>query len=214
MELLLVVAQWSARKRRMHSRRKALATAFALLAVTGCSRHYTTAVDQTTGKQRIYAVTDSEADALAQGAILSSFPGRKVETISGPVRGYSTYTRMMLDTFTQQVIIKPVTGLRADGASVDGSVFEVSGSGTAVISGGIQNSNFADSLQRALDGTGKAVEVISTQPRGLTQTPPMQAVSGGTDVAQQLRTLKDLSDQGLISPGEYDQKRRELLNRL
>jgi hypothetical protein len=72
---------------------------------------------------------------------------------------------MMLDTFTQQVLIRPVTGRRADGTTVDGYTFEVSGSGTAGISGGIANANFGRTLQAAADSTGRAVDVISVASR-------------------------------------------------
>lgn len=193
---------------------RTIAAALVFLAVGACSRHYSTGINEANGKQRIYAVSDAEADAIAHGAIVSSFPGRRVEVISGPIRGYSTYTRMMLDTFTQQVLIKPVSGQTAEGRSIDGYVFEVSGSGTSVIVGGIQNGNFADALQRSLDGTGKAVDVVGTSPRLVASLPPQQPSRGGGDTAQQLRALKDLFDQGLISATEYDQKRRDLLSRI
>jgi hypothetical protein len=193
---------------------RTVAAALVVLAVGACSRHYSTGINEVNGKQRIYTVSDAEADAIAHGAIVSSFPGRRVEVISGPVRGYSTYTRMMLDTFTQQVLIKPVSGETAEGRSIDGYIFEVSGSGTSVIVGGIQNSNFADTLQRTLDGTGRAVDVVSTSLRLAASWPPQQPSKGGGDTAQQLRVLKDLSDQGLISADEYDQKRRDLLSRI
>jgi hypothetical protein len=68
-------------------------------------------------------------------------------------------------------------------------------------------------LQTALDATGKAVEVVSVTPRVLPSSPPGSA-GGSSDTARQLRSLRDLFDQGLISAVEYDNKRREILGRL
>jgi len=195
----------------MHTPLKVLSAALLLISASACSRQQAIGLDAATGKQRIYVMDDREADAIAHGAILSSFPGRKVETITGPMRGYSTYTRMMLDTFTQQVLIQPVTGQKADGTSVDGYTFEVSGSGTSIISGQAQNINFGNTLQKALDSTGKAVEVVSVHPRAVV---PSSSISGTSEVEKSLVDLRKLLDQGLITPAEYENKRSSVLNRI
>lgn len=188
--------------------------ALALLGLAACSRHEEIGLDSTTGRQRIYTLSDAEADTIAHGAIVSSFPGRKIETIDGPVRGYSTYIRVVLDTFSQQVLIKPVTGRRADGAGVEGYAFEVSGSGTAGIQGNLQNAHFGRTLQAALDATGKAVEVVGVAPRVVATSRPGGVSGEGSGTARQLRALRDMFDQGLISAVEYDSKRREIFGRL
>jgi hypothetical protein len=193
--------------------RRLIALTCALLPIGACSRHEEIGLDATTGRQRIYVLSDVEADAIAHGAIVSSFPGRKIEAINGPVRGYSTYIRVIIDTFSQQVLIKPVTGRRADGAAIDGYGFEVSGSGTAGIQGNLQNAHFGRTLQASLDATGKAVEVVSVAPRALPSSQSARS-DEGSDTARQLRSLRDLFDQGLISAVEYDNKRREILGRL
>lgn len=197
----------------MHTSLRAFGVVLALVGVVSCSRQQSIGGGTASGTQRVYALTETEAAAIAHGAIVSSFPGRRIETIDGPVRGYSTYTRMLLDTFTQQVLIRPVTGRRADGSTVEGYTFEVSGSGTAGISGGIANANFGSTLQSAADSTGKAVDVVSIAPRAVSSSRPV-AGADASGAPQRLRALRDLLDQGLISAAEYETKRRQILGSL
>ena len=193
-------------------------TALLLLAgggLAGCSRSNSTAAVDGSGRQRIYALDDADAMGIAHGAIVRSFPGRKIETIEGPVRGYSTYTRMVLDTFTQQVVVQPVAGTAADGRNVDGYVFEVSGSGTAGISGGMQNVAFFNALKADLERTGKGVDVVGSRPRRIAAAPAARpGATAGADPIEQLRRLRDLHQQGGITGPEYEQKRSELLRRI
>jgi hypothetical protein len=181
--------------------------------VSGCSRNNSTATLSGTSRQQIYTLTDDDAMQMAHGAIVRSFPGRDIETITGPVRGYSTYTRMMLDTFTKQVVVRPVTGILANGQAVDGYVFEVSGSGTAGVSGGIQNAAFFDTLKRDLDRTGLGVEVVSSRPRRVDPV-LVQPAASGSDPIEQLRRLRELYQQGAITGPEYEQKKSDLLRRI
>lgn len=143
--------------------RRTLVTTFALLA-TGCSQSQSTASGGTPGRERIYRLSGDEALAIAQTTILRAFPGRRVEPIEGPIRGFSTYTRMMLDTFTQQILVIPVRGNAPTGEMIDGYSFEVSGSGTSG-SGAIRNDSFFDLLQSELDRTGTAVNVTNMRQR-------------------------------------------------
>ena len=114
------------------------------------------------GRERIYRLSDDEALAVAQTTILRAFPGRRVEPIDGPIRGFSTYTRMMLDTFTQQILVIPVRGIAPTGETIEGYSFEVSGSGTSG-SGALRNDNLLNLLQRELNRTGTAAEVTNTR---------------------------------------------------
>jgi hypothetical protein len=70
---------------------------------------------------------------MAHWAIASTFPNRKITVLDGPTRGYSTYFRIMLDTYSQQILIFPAIGIKQNGEEVKGYYFEVSGSGTTVI---------------------------------------------------------------------------------
>jgi hypothetical protein len=159
-------------------------------------------------------MSQDEAVALTHGAIVRSFPGRRIETIDGPVRGYSTYTRMMLDTFTQQIVVRPVAGRTAQGQVVNGYAFEISGSGTSG-SGAWQNDAFFEALQRDLDASGRGVDVVDVSPRIEAPAPPAAAAAGGTpDPIDQLRRLRALRDEGTISGQEYERARAQLLGRI
>jgi hypothetical protein len=193
--------------------RRMLFPALGAVMLAGCSRSYSTAVDPQTGRQRIYAMEQTEALALAHGAIVRSFPGRRIETIDGPVRGYSTYTRMMLDTFTQQIVVRPVSGRTAQGEVVNGYTFEISGSGTSG-SGAWRNDAFFEALQRDLAASGRGVEVTGMSPRIEAAAPAASARPPASDPIDQLRRLRELRDQGTITGQEYERTRSELLRRI
>jgi hypothetical protein len=168
-------------------------------------------MDEATGKLRVYELTDQEAMQIAHGAIVRSFPGRKIETIDGPTRGYSTYTRVVLDTFTQQIIVNSVIGTKADGRTVDGYTFEISGYGTSG-SGAFQNTAFFNTLKSDLSRTGRGVDVASIQARRIASMPVTATASD--DPIERLRRLSELHQQGAITNREYEEKRAELLRRI
>src|SRR5918996_1864019 len=95
----------------------------------GCSTHFTTLKEEGSSTQVIYVITEEQAFQIAHASIATTLPGRKIEVIDGPVRGYSTYFRFVLDTYTQQVLVHAAQGVDAFGKAVRGYYFEVSGSG-------------------------------------------------------------------------------------
>ncbi len=128
-----------------------------------CSSDFSTATDTSTGRQRIYAMSNDAALAIAKDAIAQSFPDSKVEMIDGTAPGYSVPIRSGLDTSTQKVVIHSVTGVTATGARVGGYTFEVIGRGT-IGAGDINTATFYARLQQALDTTGDAVYVVRIEP--------------------------------------------------
>jgi hypothetical protein len=76
-----------------------------VLAITlsACSTHFTTSKQRGIDGYTIYRVSQEQAFAIAYNAIATVLPGRKISKINGPVKGYSTWTRFVLDTYTQQV---------------------------------------------------------------------------------------------------------------
>jgi hypothetical protein len=203
----------------------------ALLAA--CSTRYTSLGNGDGGRQIIYELSEEEALGLANAAIVSSFPGRRVIPVMGASKGYKTYTRVLLDTHTQQVLVHPVIGVAADGRSVEGYHFEVTGFGSTV-SGMVRNGDFFDALLASLAKTGKGVMVASLRPRPYVEPTapveppetfavapadpdslplPLEAAPGGDPISQ-IERLKALLDKGAITAAEYERKKAELLKRL
>lgn len=140
-----------------------------LLGLAACSRQQSTATTGTAGREKLYRLSEDQAMAIAQGAMLRTFPGRRLEAINGPIRGYSTYTRVLLDTFTQQLLVIPVQGTTPTGEAVRGYSFEVSGSGTSG-TGALRNDALFDALRQDLERTGTGVEVMGMQQRVTART--------------------------------------------
>ena len=185
-----------------------------IIVLTSCSTSYSTLNDTNNNVKKIYRMSENEALQIAYNAILRSFPGRKVETIDGPIKGFSTYTRFVLDTFTQQVLIRPVMGTTSDRQHMEGFVFEVSGSGTSG-SGAMRNAGFFEQLQSDLAKSGRAVAVVSVIDRPFMVSPATNSTLAETDdPIKQIERLKGLLDAGAITPSEYAEKKKEFIGRL
>lgn len=178
--------------------------------LAACSNQYSSL--EASGKGSVlYTLSEDEALQLAHATMLSTFPGRAITSLGGPTRGYSTYTRFVLDTFTQQVVIVSATGKTDTGATVAGCYFEVSGSGSSG-SGKFRNQEFAENLRASFDRTGKAVTVTNVQIAPPRSTPTPGPAPG--DPMKQIERLKALLDQGAITRAEYDAKKAELMKRI
>src|SRR5688572_14040749 len=77
--------------------------------LVGCSTHFST-MSQAPG-QTIYRMSQDQALQIAHRAIAQVLPGNVISGVSGPSPGYKATSRMMLDTYSQQVVAVPATGL-------------------------------------------------------------------------------------------------------
>jgi hypothetical protein len=204
-------------------------TALLILLVlsSGCSTHFSTLQPDGSKEQIIYAVPEEQAFQIAHGSLTSTLPGRKIEVIDGPVRGYSTYFRFVLDTYTQQVLVHAAQGTDALGKKVRGYYFEVSGSGSSFVQGRAKNVELFERLSEAARATGKGIAVTSVE--RIQYTNAKRRIDGGKleknassatsgtnkdDVLNRLEQLKGLRDRGVITEEEFEAKKKELLNRL
>jgi hypothetical protein len=133
-----------------------------------CSSGFSTATDAVTGRPRLYALGQETALRVAHDAMAQSFPDRAITPLDPPEQGFSAHAASGLGTSTQVVVIHPVTGVTASGATLDGYTFEVSGRGT-ISASDIATASFFAELQQALDATGDSVDVARIAPR--TQPP-------------------------------------------
>jgi hypothetical protein len=188
----------------------------------GCSTHNSTLQQEGSTAQILYAIPEEHAFQIAHGTLLSTMPGRKIEIIDGPARGYSTYTRFGLDTYTQQVLVFPAEGLDALGKKIRGYYFEVSGSGSSG-SGYSKNIELFEKVREAAKATGKGIAVTGVERTSYTsaewhngQGVPVKSKSPGVsdDTFERLERLKGLRDRGVITEEEFEAKKKELLERL
>lgn len=197
---------------------------FALLA--GCSTHFSTLQPQGSTTQIIYSVQEEQAFKIAHGSLLATLPGRKIEVIDGPVRGYSTYSRFVLDTYTQQVLVHAAQGTDALGNKIRGYYFEVSGSGSSG-TGRAKNVALFEMVVESAKAAGKGVAVTNVERTGYTNarwllgegelgksTAPVASDTTKEDVVNSLDLLKGLRDRRVITEEEFEAKKKELLRRL
>lgn len=192
----------------------ALVIAVAGNGVMACSSHYSTLKEGSSGGTQIYGLNRAQALQVAHNALSESFPGRKITVIDGPPSGYVTSYRMMLDTYSQQVLALPAVGIDTSGTEVRGYYFEVSGSGTAIISGHVKNGELFDRVEELAKRTGRATTVTTWKPDLDADSGPEPATPHGARAADRLRELDSLRDQGLISPDEYRNKRARILDEM
>lgn len=200
--------------------RKCLALATAVL-LSACSTHFDTSQQEGVDGRTIYQLPQEQAFAIAYNAIATVLPGRKISEIDGPVKGYSTWFRFVLDTYTQQVLVVPAKGISKSGAPVEGFYFEVSGSGSSIVQGRAKNVSLYETIQAELDRLNVAA-IVPHLERGSYGGPVFATKDGpagaappsGDTVAERLNELKALLDGGLISEKEYSDQRAKIIGSL
>ena len=199
----------------------------AVLTMTACT-HNSTLARRGDGEQVIYRLSEAQAFTMVLDAYAEVLPKQSLYDVTGVRRGYESTWRFGLDSYSQKTLIIPAVGTDARGHEVQGYWFDVSGGGTAIFSGSAKNRGLFRRLQEALDATGTAV-VITNLREGRYETDGRGYRAAGRDasaiaspgsrtprgsVADQLRELKTMHDQGLISDQEYEAKRRQILDRM
>jgi Short C-terminal domain len=199
----------------------------AVALIGGCSTHNTTlAPREPNGGQVIYRVSEKQGFTIVLDAYADLLPRQSLYDITGVQRGYESTWRWGLDTYSQKVLIIPATGIDTRGREVHGYWFDVSGGGTSG-SGFSKNRALYRRIQKALDATGTAT-VVTNLREGTYETDGRDYRAEGRDarealprsrardgsIADRMRELKALRDQGLITTEEYETKRRQILDRM
>ena len=132
----------------------------AALMLAGCATHFSTVLPDNEGVIQKYAYHAPMDSLLADvyEATLFVLPGRKLEKVDGISKGYTTWTRFMLDTYTQQVLLTPVKGVTAEGQEVDAWALDVSGEGSSG-SGRLKNIDLWKTIKARLDAKYPRVNV-------------------------------------------------------
>lgn len=140
--------------------KRALLVLVMAMVVMGCSTKFSTLEpgEQGSGQTAYHAGIDSLMKDLHL-SMIRTFPGRNLTLIDAEgVKGYSTWTRFVLDTYTQQAFFIPVKGIDAEGNEVDAYAFEVSGEGSSG-SGRSKNVTLWETTKKMLDGKYPTVVV-------------------------------------------------------
>jgi hypothetical protein len=191
-----------------------------------CSHRTTLERPDSEGGQVIYRLSEEQAFRIARDAFADLLPNRKLFDVTGAQRGYWTTYRFGLDRYSQRVLVIPGVGTDAGGNEVHGYWFDVSGSGSAPITGGAKNRALFRHIRDAADATGSATVVTGLR-QGRYETDGHVWLAGGRPASrvvsapiasagapEKLRQLKTMRDEGLLSDDEYEAKRRQVLERL
>jgi hypothetical protein len=183
-----------------------------ILLLNGCSTKFTTS-DSENGTI-LYTLEEKEAFKIAHHAMLDVLPGRKITILDGPTKGYSTYFRFVLDTYTQQILVLPASGIDQTGKHIFGYYYEVSGSGSSIVQGRAKNVALFETLNRNLQETNTAVIVTHLQNENYTSSISIDLSKENNDAFDKLERLKDLYDQGILTEEEYLKKKLALLEKI
>jgi hypothetical protein len=151
------------------------------LLLAGCSTHNTTLRQESSDGQVIYRISEEQAFTVVLRAYADVLPKQGLyEIADGARRGYESTWRVWLDSYSQKVFVIPAVGTDAEGREVHGYWFDVSGAGTAGISGGIKNRDLYEHIQRELDATGAAT-IVRNLREGRYETDGRAYRAGGRD---------------------------------
>lgn len=180
---------------------------------------------------RIYRISPKQALDLVHAAMQEALPDARINKAEAPRRGFFAieeveqgdvrFARFQAKTYLHTVYVLPAQGKDEKGAAVSGCIFHVSGSGD-LESGSAHSALLKNYLEEVFENTGRAVAVTNAvtgdfrtapgQPQKDVQMADEKAPSD--DVFEKLKKLKDLLDQKVITDEEFQNKKRELLDRI
>ncbi|WP_373034019.1 SHOCT domain-containing protein [Sulfurovum sp.] len=195
---------------------KAKISLFALLSfiflLNGCSTKFTTTESE--NGTILYKLEEKEAFKIAHHSMLNVLPGRKITIIDGPTKGYSTYFRSGLDTYSQQILVFPASGIDQSGNKVSGYYYEVSGSGSSFVQGRAKNVSLYETLNKKLQETNSGVIVTNLKNEKYSSTISGNFSEENNEAFDNLERLKELYDKGILTEEEYKNKKAELLEKI
>jgi hypothetical protein len=130
-----------------------LVSAAIIALVAACSSYSPALHDAPQGKSVVYEMPVERAQRIVLTVMSSHFAGREISPLPAPAIGYTTYTRMLLDTWSTTVTITPVSA-KVDGRDLQAVRIETKGSGSSVVTGRTIFEGFKDRLKTELENTG------------------------------------------------------------
>ena len=130
-----------------------LVTAFFLAA---CASYSPSINDSLEAKTALYRLSTEQAKRIVGATMTSHFAGREVRPLEGTTIGFTTYTRMVIDTWSTTVTIVPVATI-IDGNTVKALKIDIRGTGSSFLTGRIHYENFKERLAEELARTGSII---------------------------------------------------------
>ncbi len=179
----------------------------------------------------IYRVSQQEALELAHSALGATLRDTKIYENKDPRSGFyaveevapgdARYARFLAKAYIHRVHVMPAQGMDKTGSKVAGHYFTVSGVGD-LESGPAHSAQLKVRLVEAFERTGRGVAVTNVAAgfSGTETGQPQKAVlvenekPSSENVFEQLKRLKELRDQEVITDGEFRKKKSELLDRI
>jgi len=180
---------------------------------------------------RIYKISEHQALDLVRAAMQEALPDTKIYKTKDPRHGFyaieeieqgdKRFARFQAKTYIHFVHVRPAHGRDDKGAAVSGYYLRVSGSGD-LESGPSRSARLKNRLEEVFEKTGRAVAVTEAA-AGDFRDPAEQRQTDvriedekapSDDVFEKLKKLKQLRDQEVVTEEEFQNKKRELLDRI
>jgi hypothetical protein len=189
--------------------------------LSGCSTHMTTLKQD--GNFIIYELPEDKIFQIVYQEMHKIVDNEIINEMDGPERGFFTRLTFGPDWYDVKVKIVPVEGPDGAGRMVRGYFVELGGKGTYPTN---RPEQISKNILGRLNETRTAVQVTSfkkvdySRDRDrwrLNAAPSVREpsnLSPSRNVYDDLRELKKLSDEGIITQEEYEQKRKILLQKI
>jgi hypothetical protein len=189
--------------------------------LSGCSTHMTTFRQD--GRFIIYELDEDKIFQIVYQEIHKIVDDEIINEMDGPERGFSTRLTFGPDWYNVIVKIVPVEGPDGTGRIIRGYFVELGGKGTHPTN---RPEQISKNIMGRLNETKTAVQVTSFKKVDYSRdrdrwrlnvapsAPEPAKLVPSKDVYDDLRELKKLLDEGIITQEEYEQKRKILMEKI
>jgi Short C-terminal domain len=205
-----------------------VAVAFMALVASGCASSGSTLVRPGDERQVIYRISEEQAFTIALDAYAVLYPNKSVDdVVENGRRGYNADERNWAgDWWHHRLLVIPAIGTDPNGNEVRGYWYDYDGGGSLAptekrttglleyIRARLDATRTATVVANLRDGQyetdGRAYLGLKRDARDIKLAPR----SPGPSNADRLNELKAIRDKGLITEEEYQEKRRQILDRM
>lgn len=193
----------------------------AVLLISACSTHISTLKQD--GKYKIYTLPEDRIFQIVYQVINNVVDDEIINELVGPDRGFATRMTFGPDWYNMVVKIVPVEGPDSSGKTVKGYFVELGGKGTYPTSRPRQiMNNILEELNKSGSGAYiknfRKAEYTRERDRWRLNSSPSARnkiqPSSNTNTYEDLRKLKKLLDDEIITTHEYENKKKVLMDKI